>query len=414
MYQAHGNTGLARRLLWIAAMVDVWVLFAACCVAASGLANLVGLGVVLLLSNIVVGWYALSQGVIFEYRQERTWKAVCGGIGFKGEGKSYWHGWYGAHVKGETRTIHPKLRHVHGNYQSWTGIVTPFAGQVVADYTKEAEAFAFAFHTPFASFEETDTGLIRIRCGTMPLPAAFDYEPVAVEPRASLQALPMARTLDERTWSLPIEGQHLLVAGRSGSGKSSYVWTFVLRLESARQAGLVRLWAVDPKRVELAIGKQYFYRYANKADAIVELIEEFRDAMQRRGDDMEGRIRKFTPSKETPLEVLLIDEMAYVTVLLPDKKLRDRVMPALTTVLNQGRAIGFSVFSAIQDPKKEVLPNRDGFSIRIALGLPEKQLIDMVLGDGMHDAGARANQCRWGQRMRAAATWSARTTTNPY
>jgi len=204
--------------------------------------------------------------------------------------------------------------------------------------------------------------------------------------------VPMAQTIDGRTWSMPIEGQHLLVAGRTGSGKSSWIWSLVFGVEPAINAGVCRIWAIDPKKVELAIGKHWFYKYANGSADMVALIEEFLHEMQVRGDAMHGVIRKFTPSAATPLNILLIDELAYMTSLLPDKKLRDRGMAALTTILTQGRAIGFSCVGAIQDPRKEVLSSRDSYPIRVALGLAEKQLVDMVLGAGAHDKNAHCEQ----------------------
>lgn len=76
MYQAYGNTRLARRLLWVAGIVDAWVLLGACCAAASGLADLAWLVV----ANAAVAWYAYNEGAVFELLLERTWKAVCGGL----------------------------------------------------------------------------------------------------------------------------------------------------------------------------------------------------------------------------------------------------------------------------------------------------------------------------------------------
>jgi S-DNA-T family DNA segregation ATPase FtsK/SpoIIIE len=252
------------------------------------------------------------------------------------------------------------------------------------------------------SFEPTGTGLIRMRCGSVAVPDAYAYPAIAApiahdHSRAVLRAVPVARDMNGEPWGLSIEGQHVLIAGRTGAGKNSWGWSFVFGLVPALQAGICRIYAIDPKRVELAYGKHWFYKYANDIDGMAALIQEFLAEMQARADAMEGVSRKFTPSVETPLNVLLIDELAYSTSLLPDKKLRDQATQALTTILTQGRAIGYSVYAMIQDPRKETVPNRDSFSIRIALGLPEKQLIDMVLGDGMHDKGALAEQLPLGE-----------------
>jgi DNA segregation ATPase FtsK/SpoIIIE, S-DNA-T family len=391
--QAQGNTKQARLLLRVAGFVDASVLVTSLCFMFSAPVSTFWFLVVLALVNVPLVWYAVSQGVVFEWFVERTFKEVCAGLGFNGEAISWKYGLIGA-LRGDRKIVQPNLRCVRGNGQAWTGIISQFPGQTVETYQAEAESYALAFNVPFCSFERTPMGDIRIRCGPVQVPEAYEYTPLPrwSNVRQTLQALPMAEDRAGNTWYMPIEEQHVLVAGRTGSGKNSYGWGLVFGLEEAILAGVVRIYAIDPKRIELSYGKHWFYKYANTPETMVDMVEEFMHEMQARTDMMEGVSRKFTPSPETPLNILFIDELAYLTALLPDKKLRDKGMAALTTILTQGRAIGYSVFSMIQDPRKEVLPNRDLFTIRIALGLPEKSLIDMVLGEHAYEKGAYCDQ----------------------
>ena len=63
-------------------------------------------------------------------------------------------------------------------------------------------------------------------------------------------------------------------------------------------------------------------------------------------------------------------------------------MLALATLTTQGRALGYSVVAALQDPRKDVLTIRNLFPDRIAMRLDEPEQVDMVLGDGARDRGA--------------------------
>jgi S-DNA-T family DNA segregation ATPase FtsK/SpoIIIE len=54
----------------------------------------------------------------------------------------------------------------------------------------------------------------------------------------------------------------------------------------------------------------------------------------------------------------------------------------------QGRAVGYAVVAALQDPRKDVLAIRNLFPDRIAMRLDEPEQVDMVLGDGARDRGA--------------------------
>jgi len=86
--------------------------------------------------------------------------------------------------------------------------------------------------------------------------------------------------------------------------------------------------------------------------------------------------------------VVVVDEVAFLTAYQPDRKLRERVMNALATLTTQGRAVGYSVVAALQDPRKDVLAIRNLFPDRIAMRLDEPEQADMVLGDGARDRGA--------------------------
>src|SRR5262249_15351726 len=77
---------------------------------------------------------------------------------------------------------------------------------------------------------------------------------------------------------------------------------------------------------------------------------------------------------------------------LSDRAIRDRIKAALATLTTQGRAVGYCVVAALQDPRKEVLPIRNLFPDRIAMRLDEPEQVDMVLGDGARDRGALADQ----------------------
>jgi S-DNA-T family DNA segregation ATPase FtsK/SpoIIIE len=399
MNSAYGNTRLARRLVRVALIVSGLVLFTALCALCAQAGNLLWLVVLVLAGDIGVAWYAIKQGLLFEWRLERTWKAVCCGIDFSGKARSYHKGLKGAYIDGDTKTIYPKLREVRGDRESWTALVYPFAGQTVEEYNKHTTAFTLAFNVPFVVFEPTGTGIIRMRCGPVQVPDMYAYPverlaeptPVATDVAAGLRAVPMARDIDGHPFYLPIEGNHLLIAGRTGSGKNSWTSSLVFGLAQARQAGIVRLWGLDPKRVELAYSREVWDEYADTVEGMVELLEKAVSELLERNKQIQGKARKITPSPAMPLNVIVIDELAYLSAMVPDKKLRDRGQAAIGTILVLGRATGYSLVGCSQDPRKEVLGFRDYFPTKVALGMPAP-MVDLVLGEGAWDAGAKAEQ----------------------
>lgn len=385
--------------------MDGFVLFLALCSAANN--NGGGATLLILCMAGITGLalrYATKQGLWFVRRVERTWAQVCSGLGgnFVGEKNDYLasvrEGFAskGRYVETQKKVAYPELKNIRGNWKAWTAEVRFFDGQTIDDYNKNAPAFALAYNVPFCTFDlDEESGLIRVRAGRVPVPEPYEYpvEPVTVpaalpasDLRAVLRAVPMAKDINGNPWYLPIEGNHVLIVGRTGAGKNSWTWTLVFGLAQARRAGLVRLWGLDPKRVELAFGRDWWDEYADTAEDMVALLEKAVDGLLERNKQIQGKARRFTPSLETPLNVIVIDELAYLSAAV-EKKMHERAQRAMRTILWLGRATGFSLVGASQSPLKEVLAERDYYPTKVAMAM-EAPMVDLVLGEGAHENGA--------------------------
>jgi DNA segregation ATPase FtsK/SpoIIIE, S-DNA-T family len=268
------------------------------------------------------------------------------------------------------------------------GLVT---GQAPADFEARAENLAHAFGARLCRIRAAAPGLVvleLVRADTLtdPIPAL----PVTCE--VDLAGLPVGRCEDGTPWRLRLAATHVLIAGATGSGKGSVIWSLIRALLPAIAAGWVQVWALDPKRMELSFGRALFHRYACQAAAMVELLEAAVTEMHQRAGEFGGRTRTFTPSAEFPFLVLVIDELAFITAYQPERDLRKRAEAAIATLTSQGRSVGVCVVGALQDPRKDVISLRNLFSTRIALRLDESDQVDMVLGDGARDRGALADQ----------------------
>jgi S-DNA-T family DNA segregation ATPase FtsK/SpoIIIE len=217
--------------------------------------------------------------------------------------------------------------------------------------------------------------------------------PIPADP--DLKALPVGRCEDGAPFRVRLAGTHLLIAGATGAGKGSYLWSLVRAMLPLLAAGLVQVWACDPKLMELAFGRPLFDRHgryaADPAD-IADLLEAAVTDMQARAALFAGKQRDHTPTAEFPFIVIMVDEIAFLTAYQADRKLKDRTLAALATLTTQGRAVGYCVVAALQDPRKEVLNIRNLFPDKIALRLDEPAQVDMVLGDGARDRGALCDE----------------------
>lgn len=93
------------------------------------------------------------------------------------------------------------------------------------------------------------------------------------------------------------------------------------------------------------------------------------------------------PTKETPLTVLLIDELPSFLLRLRNERSKaeyERVEGLLNTILYMGRATGTLLFVGTQSMAEKDLGKiaRDQFPNRVALRHDRQYFTDLILGDG--------------------------------
>ena len=289
------------------------------------------------------------------------------------------------------RVLVPVLAGVHAAGAVDLVTVRLVTGQSPEAFADRTVNLAHAFGAQLCRVRDARPGAVTlefVRSDTLADPIGA----LPVGPVVNLAALPVGRCEDGTPWLLRLLGSHLLIAGATGSGKGSVIWSAVRAMLPAVLGGWVQVWALDPKRMELSFGRDLFTRYADTAAGMVGLLEDAVTEMHDRAAKFAGTTRTFTPSLEFPFLVVLVDELAFLTAYQPDRDLRKRAEAAIATLTSQGRSVGVCVVGALQDPRKDVISLRNLFPTRIALRLDESDQVDMVLGDGARDRGALADE----------------------
>jgi S-DNA-T family DNA segregation ATPase FtsK/SpoIIIE len=218
-------------------------------------------------------------------------------------------------------------------------------------------------------------------------------QPIEQHAWADLSAIPIGACEDGEAWRLRLSGTHVLIAGATGSGKGSVLWSLLHGLGPDISQGRVQVWAMDPKGgMELRPGRRLFCRFEDSSpEAMCAAVEDLVTMKDERAKALAERgLRSHMASVDEPHVVLIIDELATLTA-LADRAVTNRFERALGLLLTQGRACGITVVAAVQDPGKDVVGWRDLFPTRVAMRLDNPIQVDMVLGDGARDRGARAD-----------------------
>lgn len=264
------------------------------------------------------------------------------------------------------------------------------SGQTVVEFEERAEALRSCVGASQIRIEPDGVRDVRI---SLAFADVLDVPFSAKVPaRWSDDAVVVGRQWDGTAWTLPM-GPHTLVAGCSGSGKGSVLWSFVFGLGPAVRDGRVQLHGIDLKGgMEILMGRGFFTTLATSQAEAVASLELLVDWLQSRTRKYAGRVRSHQASEAEPLHVVVIDELAALTAYSTDRELQRRGEVALSILLSQGRAPGFVVLACLQDPRKDVVPTRGLFTQMVGLRLKDVSESSMVLGEGAVQAGAHCHR----------------------
>lgn len=179
---------------------------------------------------------------------------------------------------------------------------------------------------------------------------------------------------------------HLLVAGTTGSGKSTFLTAMLTSLLLHATPEQVKLVLVDPKRVELAAFAGAPHLMRPIISDITEAAAALRSAvemMDERYAQFEGHARDITAwnalHKDNPLPrvLIVVDELSDMMM-----RAGKQVEPLIVRIAQLGRAAGIHLVLATQRPAKAVFSPLivDNIPARVAFAVADHNASKVALG----------------------------------
>jgi DNA segregation ATPase FtsK/SpoIIIE, S-DNA-T family len=210
-------------------------------------APIVGLLVAVASGSALAAWAYLSPDSFDEWTTARTrsrwrtwwiyrnrWEAICTLHGLT------------ASIAG--RTLVPSLRSVSIGATCDVVVVQILVGQSVADWQNKALALAEALRAERVTIRSRRPGeiVIAVHHGDA-LASAIRLRRPSSDSDVDLVNVDVGIVESGKRWRIPVLGHHILVAGATGAGKGSVLWSLISGLAPGIRAGTVRLLVVDPK-----------------------------------------------------------------------------------------------------------------------------------------------------------------------
>lgn len=239
--------------------------------------------------------------------------------------------------------------------------------------------------TLIASRTELEDALVQLK------PGAEYFEE---HPAKSPTSLPMALTVEGKSWSLPTH--HTFIYGTTGSGKSGPLLATIKQAAPFVEQGRMKLYGIDPKAADLRIFQQssLFESVVLDAEEAIIMINDLHSQMNARTRNAKIDLSKgetgqsFKATTETPWILIMIDELFALRNDLVKTKEGKAAWTNLENILAKGRSAGFYVIAASQFADQENLKNlRPNFANVIVLKQPSGYLNDLFLGEGAKDDG---------------------------
>lgn len=282
-------------------------------------------------------------------------------------------------------------------------------GTKVRDVEKYATELGLALKAPSKPRFKilADQGLLRLefiksRTDTIKL---FELGRQTTSPHGSLNCL-LGETLEGTPlWIDIVNNPHMLIAGTTGSGKSTMLHCIIANLLMYQNTFTILM---DPKNIE-------FYKYGDMHHSKLRVTYDFNDCLSMLEylcNEMERRYALMRSNRLTsnyfPYMVLIIDEFADLISQDTDKKFAG----CLARLAQKSRAAGIHIIISTQRPSVDVVdgtikanfPSR--ISCKVATGVDSKVILDTpgaehLLGKG--DALIKTNQYTL-QRFQGAYT----------
>jgi S-DNA-T family DNA segregation ATPase FtsK/SpoIIIE len=296
----------------------------------------------------------------------------------------------------------PPLRRVRSTRSVDRVLVRMLPGQTVEDYAMVADRLGQTFGAEACRVRSVPKRRHQVELWLLIRdPLDQTVAPFRPDPDCLTMGLPVALAEDGTVWRLQLVGTHVVVDGATGSGKSEVLWGVIAGLVDQITAGIVKIWAVDPKGgMEFAAGRQLFDRFAygdsrsagSYEESLALLLEDAVQVTRERQDRLRGVTRLHQPSVAEPLIVLLIDELAALTAWVNDRAIKKRMETALGLLLSQGRAPGVVIVGAVQEARKDIVPQRGLLPVRVGMRMNEAEEVHLFMGVGARNRGATCDQ----------------------
>ncbi|RDU35486.1 cell division protein FtsK [Neobacillus piezotolerans] len=274
----------------------------------------------------------------------------------------------------DDRKIFPKIRSIRSEAHSTEYVFTLPGGLDPKLLNKNFFAFQQVFGTSVSLEGDVKTFLLKVFSSSLPSELTYNFE--TYEPLIKGLALPIIAGMDlSGNWIAfdLVKNPHILIAGETGSGKSTQLRSVLSTLIRALPPSRLELYLCDLKRSEFHLFRnvEHVRGVFVTPTSMEPVLNYLQREMRRRGDILDSREVSHIDDLEEqlPYIVLCIDEVA---LLQTEKK----IMALVEEISAIGRALGVFLILSMQRPDRNVLDGKLKNNLTVRMGFKCADLIN--------------------------------------
>jgi DNA segregation ATPase FtsK/SpoIIIE, S-DNA-T family len=265
-------------------------------------------------------------------------------------------------------TVYPKIRSVKFDYDQ-KAVIYAFSiptGLDPKDVKKKEYCFKQVFGKNIELKGEIKEFKLTVYAAVLPAVLHYDYESYRNHFRK--MSIPIVAGVNFHqgleVFDL-VKNPHLLIAGETGSGKSTQLRSILASVIQALPPERLELYLCDLKRSEFHVFRdvEHVRGLFHSAREMLPMLQYLQQEMQHRGDllDQKGVAHIDSLSEPPPYIILCIDEVA---LLQGERKL----MALVEEISAVGRALGVFLILSMQRPDRNVLDGKLKNNLTVRMG----------------------------------------------
>jgi DNA segregation ATPase FtsK/SpoIIIE, S-DNA-T family len=274
------------------------------------------------------------------------------------------------------RFFYPKIHNVHTTQSTTEYTFTLLIGINPELFKKHFYIFQQIFGASIELDGDVKTFTLRVHDKSMP--SVLPYNFTEIHPFITPHKLGIIcgkdRNGDYYAFDL-LENPHILIAGETGSGKSTQLRSILTTLIKTKRPSELQLYLGDCKRQEFHIFRKVEHVqcvYSSTSD-IGRMLAKISAEMERRSKLTElyevGHIDDLPQTQHCPYIIVCIDEFVML-------RKDDDIMAILTEIVAIGRTLGVYAILSMQRPHSKVLDTTIRANLTVSMGFKLRDRIE--------------------------------------